>query len=177
MPPFEEVWKQFELLASRLQEAYQNQPSYSHRWKDASGTVIMADVFTRVEFYKDCPDYLYLFQHMATKTMCEAVVEGMGSVWDQCTDPHRHPRFEMGAKEAVIAWTAPAAYKAEAGPFVERALNRHFNGKPWNFTHTDMNLRQKPWSGGSQVVDRHRRDPLRLPSKVYTKGAVAKHRV
>ena len=114
---------------------------------------------------------------MATKTMCEAVVEGMGSVWDQCTDPHRHPHFEMGAKEAVIAWTAPAAYKAEAGPFVERALNRHFNGKPWNFTHTDMNLRQKAWSGGSQVVDRHRRDPLRLPSKVYTKGAVAKHRV
>ena len=78
---------------------------------------------------------------------------------------------------AVIAWTAPAAYKAEAGPFVERALNRHFNGKPWNFTHTDMKLRSKPWSGGSQVVDRHRKDPLRMPSSMYTKGAPARHRV
>ena len=49
MPPVEEVWKQFELLASRLQEAYRSQPSYGHRWKGASGTVIMADVFTRLE--------------------------------------------------------------------------------------------------------------------------------
>ena len=81
------------------------------------------------------------------------------------------------SKEAVIAWTAPAAYKAEAGPFVERALNRHFNGKPWNFTHTDMQLRSKPWSGGSQVVHRHRKDPLRMPSSMYTKGAPARHRV
>ena len=104
---------------------------------------------------------------MATKTICEAVVEGMGSVWDQCTDPHRHPRFETGQQEAVIAWNAPAAHLPEADPFLRRALNRHFNGKPWNFTHTDLQLRQKVWSGGSKVVDRHRKDPLRMPSSFY----------
>ena len=104
---------------------------------------------------------------MATKTCCEAVVEGMGSVWDQCTDPVRHPRFEVGAKEAVIAWNAPAAYLPEAEPFVSRALSRHFKGKPWNFTHTDMQLRQRVFNGGSKVVARHRRDALRLPSSMY----------
>ena len=77
----------------------------------------MADVFTRVEFYKDCPDYLYLFQHMATKTMCEAVVEGMGSVWDQCTDPHRHPRFEMGAKEACRRLDGACSLQSRGRPF------------------------------------------------------------
>ena len=166
MPPFEEVWKQFELLASRLRDAYQDHP-YNSKWKGASGTVIMADVFTKPRFFHDCGDYLYLFQQMATKTQCEAVVEGMGSVWDQCTDPHRHPRFEVGAKEAVIAWTAPAAYLPEAAPFLSRALNRHFKGKPWNFTHTDMQLRQNVFSRGSKVVDRHRKDALRLPSAMY----------
>ena len=80
---------------------------------------------------------------------------------------HRHPRFETGQQEAVIAWNAPAAHLLEADPFLRRALNRHFNGKPWNFTHTDMQLRQKVWSGGSKVVDRHRKDPLRVPSSFY----------
>ena len=114
--------------------------------------------------------WLDLYCHkklVATKTACEAVVEGMGSVWDQCTDPHRHPRFKTGQQEAVIAWNAPAAHLPEADPFLRRALNRHFNGKPWNFTHTDMQLRQKVWSGGSKVVDRHRKDPLRMPSSFY----------
>ena len=27
---------------------------------------------------------LYLWLHMACKSMCEAVVEGMGGVWDRC---------------------------------------------------------------------------------------------
>ena len=54
----------------------------------------------------------------------QAVVDGMGSVWDQCTDPHRHPRFETGQQEAVIAWNAPAAHLPEADPFLRRALRR-----------------------------------------------------
>ena len=166
MPPFAEVWKQFELLCTRLQAAFQQHP-YNSKWRGVSGTVIQADVFTKAAFTTDCGDYLYLYQQMATKTCCEAVVEGMGSVWDQCTDPVRHPRFEVGAKEAVIAWNAPAAYLPEAEPFVSRALSRHFKGKPWNFTHTDMQLRQKVFNGGSKVVARHRRDALRLPSSMY----------
>ena len=41
-------------------------------------------VFTDARFYSCCKNYLYLWTHMATKSMCEAVVEGMGGVWDRC---------------------------------------------------------------------------------------------
>ena len=41
MPAFEEVWKQCELLASRLRDAYSGLP-YSRTWKGVSGTVISA---------------------------------------------------------------------------------------------------------------------------------------
>ena len=66
MPAFEEVWKQCELLASRLREAYSVLP-YSRTWKGASGTVISAEVFTKRQFYKDCPDFLYLYQQSANR--------------------------------------------------------------------------------------------------------------
>jgi hypothetical protein len=41
----------------------------------------MKTVFTDARFYSCCKNYLYLWTHMATKSMCEAVVEGMGGVW------------------------------------------------------------------------------------------------
>jgi hypothetical protein len=44
----------------------------------------MKNVFTEERFYLECEDYLYLWLHMAWKSMCEAVVEGMGGVWDRC---------------------------------------------------------------------------------------------
>ena len=66
MPAFEEVWKQCELLASRLREAYSVLP-YSRTWKGASGTVISVEVFTKRQFYKDCPDFLYLYQQSANR--------------------------------------------------------------------------------------------------------------
>ena len=44
----------------------------------------------------------------------EAVIEGMGSVWDASSQPSRHPYFETGVEEAVIAWSAPQPWHAEA---------------------------------------------------------------
>ena len=75
MPPFEEVWAQFCELAKRLQAAG-GEASY-RTWKGASGVVIMKNVFTEPRFYVGCEDYLYLWLHMACKSMCEAVVEGI----------------------------------------------------------------------------------------------------
>ena len=82
MPPFDDVWAQFCELAKRLQAA-SGEASY-RTWKGASGVVIMKNVFTEQRFYVGCEDYLYLWLHMACKSMCEAVVEGMGGVWDRC---------------------------------------------------------------------------------------------
>ena len=76
MPPFEDVWTQFLELATRLRAAA-SEAAYSSKWKGASGIVIMKNVFTEPRFYLACEDYLYLWLHMATKSMCEAVVEGI----------------------------------------------------------------------------------------------------
>ena len=74
LPSFGILQQQFATLCERLRQAA-TERCFSH-WKDASGTVIMRDLFTNPRLYKDVHDYLYLFAHMATKTLCEAVVEG-----------------------------------------------------------------------------------------------------
>jgi hypothetical protein len=150
---------------------------FSQRWQGASSTVIMQDVFTKSRFYADVDAYLYVFQQCATKSMCEAVVEGMGSVWAASATDGRHPQFWSGSEEAVIAWSAPQPYHAEAVPFINHSLNhcfgRHTSGalkgqlKSWDFTHTNARTEQTPVVQGI-VMARHRNtDPLRLPSSAY----------
>ena len=92
------MWSQFLELCRRLQAAQQE--LLFRKWKDASGTVIKVDVFTNPRFYVGCEDYLYLWQHCATKTMCEAVVEGMGSRWDKVARAERGAiDFSTGSEE------------------------------------------------------------------------------
>ena len=115
----------------------------------------MKDVFTEPKFYDGCQDFLHLFKAMATKTSNEAVVEGMGSVWDKCSEPHRHPQFKNGVEEAVISWSAPASHLPAANPFLRRSLRTYFEGGPekWNFHHEDTRFRNIVWSGGSKIRD------------------------
>ena len=54
--------------------------------------------------------------------MCEAVLEGMGSVWDLAADEKRGSAFVYSQKEAKIAYNGPPAYTPEAKP--RRVLNR-----------------------------------------------------
>ena len=65
----------------------------------------------------------------------------MGGMWDKSASDERHPKFETGAEEAVIAWSAPHAWHPEAKEFVNSALNHCFKGEAWNFTHTDARFR------------------------------------
>ena len=170
MPPFETVWDQFCVLRSRLRTASGEQP-FAQRWKGASGSVIMRDVFTSERFFSGCKDYLYLFQHCATKTMCEAVVESMGGTWDKSSPADRHPHFESGVEEAVIAWSAPQPYHAEAKAFMTKVFN-HLFGSPdkWNFTHADSRVnRVRQWAGGAgKVVAGKMSEKPRLPSEFYS---------
>ena len=96
---------------------------------------------------------------------CEAVLEGMGSVWDKAADVRRHPVFAESAKEAVIAWGAPQAYMPEAKSFCIWALREKF-GNDWqkHFSHTDERQRQTFWEGGSKVVSRLLSGRSPLPS-------------
>ena len=70
----------------------------------------MQSVFTEPRFYVGVEDYLYLWLHMASKSMCEAVVEGMGGVWDRVATDRRNVGFDTGVKESVLAWNAPQPY-------------------------------------------------------------------
>ena len=116
---------------------------------------------------------------MATKSMCEAVIEGMGGMWDRCATDARHPEFATGAEEAVIAWSAPQPYHPAAVEFINHTMNDVFgfdnNGKPkrWNLTHTDQASDHhiaRAFSK-SQVISRHKRDDLpRLPARFYDKS-------
>ena len=85
----------------------------------------------------------------------------------------RHPKFATGAEEAVIAWSAPQVWHPEAKVFINHALNDFFQGRHWNFTHTDRRLdRSHAWKGGSQVIHRlHNSHPNRLPASIYDTAA------
>ena len=129
----------------------------------------MRNVFTELRFYEGCREFLYLFQMMAAKTRNEAVVEGMGSVWDKVNDPQRHPGFVTGAEEAVIAYSAPPCAAPKAEDFVRRALDHKFGGKGWskNFVHTDAS-RDTNLFGESKVIKKVReRAQSRLPARMY----------
>ena len=167
MPPFEPVWQQFEELAKRLQEA--SKEAAYQKWKGASGTVIMKHVFTEPRFYSKCEDYLYLWLHMATKSMCEAVVEGMGGVWDRSD---RQGNWVTATKEAVIAWNTPKPYHPVATAFIARSLD-HWSGGvgKWHdrFTHHDMHHQERELSKGV-VMERKKREAMqsiRLPASFY----------
>ena len=169
MPAAPQMHRQLEMLAHRLQTAAK-EPEFSH-WSGASGTVIMRDVFTMRRFYRNVPDYLYLFSHMATKTMCEAVVEGMGGVWDRSADPRRHPHFETGVLEAVVAWSAPNPWHPEANLFIAHALDHAFpNGWQHEFAHRNSRTEQI-LAGNGQVLNRLAAAQPRFPWAFYDVSA------
>ena len=170
VPAFDAVSAQFKELCKRLREANRERP-YSERWRNASGVVIMKDVFTERRFFEGCEDYLHLFAHCALKTMNEAIVEGMGSVWDASADAVRHPSFEQSVEEAVIAWSAPQPYHAEAIPFINRALTHLFRSSDWSshFSHVNQQISRVPaWaSAGGKVVSGKKKEKPRLPASFY----------
>ena len=107
---------------------------------------------------------------------CEAVIEGMGGMWDRCATDGRHPGFESGQEEAVIAWNAPQPYHPAATAFINHTLNDVFgfnnDGSPkrWNLSHSDNagDHHIGRALGASKVVKRHKRDDQpRLPSNLY----------
>ena len=110
---------------------------------------------------------------MATKSMCEAVVEGMGGVWDRCD---RQGNWVTATLEAVVAWNTPKPYHPAAVAFINRSLD-HWAGKAgaWHdrFTHRDQHHIERHM-GSSTVIDRalikvasRRFETLLIRSKTY----------
>ena len=93
----------------------------------------------------------------------------MGSVWDQCTEVHRHVGFESGVHDAVVAYSAPPPHLPEADHFITRSLNTYFEGGPekWNFKNEDARFRNVVFSGGSKVIAKLGKAQSRLPAEFY----------
>ena len=130
----------------------------------------MRSVFTMPRFYSGCHGYLHLFAHCALKTMNEAVVEGMGGVWDRAAEAGRHLSFEASVEEAVLAWSAPQPYHVEAVSFINDSLVKLFGDDwPQRFHHVNERVEQlNPWTqAGGMVVSRLKRDKRRLPAAVF----------
>ena len=162
LPADDVLLREFHTLCAAIQ-ASALQPLYSERWRSAkSSTVLMRDVFSQPKFYERCPAYLYLFQHCALKGSPEAVVEGMGGVWDRCAEPGRHLSFEAGVQEAVVCWNAPRPHDEACDAFLDRALSLHFKGAKPHFTHTSATSVTK-----SKVVQKIQGVPSRLPGHLW----------
>ena len=71
--------------------------------------------------------------------MCEAVVEGMGGVWDRCD---RQGNWTTAIEEAVIAWNAPKPhlYHPAAVAFINHSLD-HWAGGTGKWTQRFTILR------------------------------------
>ena len=154
MPSCATVWAQLQELSKRLRNAasdVRTSSSPGTRWKAAGGTIIMKDIWTQPKLISThgVEDFLYLWVQCATKTLNEAVVEGMGSVWAKAAPPERHVLLERSEKEAVIAWSAPQPWHPEAGAragaFCTNALNHMFG------FFTDGGSKGKPVQQGQAV--------------------------
>jgi len=165
LPADEVLIGEFGALADALYHASQQRQYQA--WSGAvSSTTVMAVVLTQPKFYSIAPNYLYLFQHCALKGVPEAVVEGMGCVWDSCAMPGRHLSFEAGAQEAVVCWNAPRPYHPECDAFLARALTRYFEGGRWHFTHSCAETKSR--TEQSKVAQKLRGRAQRLPGSVWT---------
>ena len=173
LPSEDTLIAQLRILVDRLRAAV-TEASFRSRWANARDTVIAQDILTRQRFYEGIDEYLYLLQHCAAKSQCEAVLEGMGSQWDRSAEGGRHPTFTVSQQEAMISYNAPPAYLPEAKPFVRRALDHHFGVKDpaerpekWNFTHRDARQRQIQFTAGSKTLQKLQETPTRLPAALY----------
>jgi hypothetical protein len=181
MPPFAVVWLQYSQFAANLYKAFTSPRTPFAHWAGASGTVIMADVWSsganskQAQLADGFGDFLYLFKHMATKTLCEAVVEGMGGMWSACSTDVRHLSMLAAAQEAVVCWSAPPPWHPAAVPFVNHSLDRMVGKdksgkqKEWNFTHKgdDRHHGQLGIVSTSKVVGRLKQVNPRLPAALY----------
>ena len=168
MPSFDVVLEQFKLLNQRIFDAAAS-AAYA-KWQGESGVVIMQSVFTEPRFYVGTEDYLYLWLHMASKSMCEAVVEGMGGIWDRCATDRRNVGFETGVVESVLAWNAPPPYHPSADAFIARSLEHLFGGAgKWKkaFTHNDNHHIERAMGTGVVETRKVKGAKTRIPAEWF----------
>ena len=94
------------------------------------------NIFKTPRLYKDIPEALHLALTGLSRTHCEAVVEGMGSILGL----HSQNRTRLDPKtveaETIVRWQGPHPSEI-AKPLIQAALDNHFNAiDNWHFCVT-----------------------------------------
>lgn len=103
------------------------------------------------DLYKDIPNISHLALTGISRTHCEAVVEGMGSVLT--LNKQKRSRLDPATveRETVIRWQGPHPGKG-ATNLIEESLDRHFGGRDkWHFITT---YDRAKYLEGSKVIAR-----------------------
>lgn len=158
LPAFGVMCAQLELLHTRLVKAYAT-PLYRDRWFDdkknriCSGTVIMRDLFTAPALYEGLQDILFVWQHLALATRCEAVVEGMTKLVAEHADGQRGLSDIKYNEESFIRWNGPSL--AESDPVMKEALRLRFGDGGVRFTQTSARRAAGAYGMVGKVMQRH----------------------
>ena len=108
-----------------------------------------------MRLYKDKKQFIHLALKILCKTPNESIVEFIGSIAELHTIPQRNNHFKSFESELHVDWNGPNLPKA--GPFLEKALDRHFGSrKQWRFKTGSSKIFT------SKVVDRINRESSRL---------------
>ena len=83
------------------------------------------------ELYQGNEMFLHFLLRCTMKTHAEGVAESMGSVIDTHIEKRRGLNIEEVGKESIIHWNGPPIHLSDS--LGEKALNRHFKGRPWHF--------------------------------------------
>lgn len=142
----DDLLKEYEIFVKRVKEIAPNFLHKSKEKKVSNTTKIKIAYPTRYDqidlykkiletpvLYKDTGNILHLALTGLTRTHCEAVVEGMGSVLGLNNEKRTTLNTNSVQSETCIRWQGPHPGKG-ATKLIEESLDRHFSGRDnWHF--------------------------------------------
>lgn len=163
---FDSIREQYEIFSNRVKEVYSdliiNVESSTLANPVLRQCKMYANFLNTPDLYKDIPDFLHLALTAVSRTHCEAVVEGMGSVLGFHSQNRTRLCPETVETETIIRWQGP--HPSLSKSLVEKALDNHFVcRKKWNFC---VKWDRASHFARSQVltrIDKEAKESLKIP--------------
>lgn len=174
----EELLAEYEIFSKRVKDIAPNYIYVSKNPKPQSSTnqppknkrYRQLDLYKKMletpELYKDIARILHLALCSLSRTHCEAIVEGMGSVLGQNMRNRKSLDPKTVERETIIRWQGPNASTEESTELIKRSLDRHFQGRSnWHFCATSDSAK---YLSVSEVLTRVKKDSekkIKIPFK------------
>jgi len=160
----EEIRRQYNLLKDRAVELT---PAYVKKDKkrklkevEYDQTALYSRILSKQNLREGIPDALHLTLTGMTRTSCEAVVEGMGSVLKKKNTQRGSLAVDNLEWETMIRWQGPNPSSNNATILIKNSLDRHFKKRgDWHFVTSVPRVKYSV----SEVVDRIRKLPDKIP--------------